>query len=194
MTTGSSLWYLSRGTGVVSLVLLTLVMTLGILTRGGRRLPGLPTSSVTMLHRNASLLALAFLAVHISTAIIDPYVTINIVDAFVPFGSDYQPLWLGLGALALDLGLALVITSLVRVRLGLRAWRAVHWAAYAMWPLILVHGFVMGPDIRSGWLLGLSVSCVALVGVAATWRLIAVPASAKPSGTRPMGAKSVGVR
>ena len=162
--TGSALWFLSRGTGIVSLVLLSVVMTLGLLTRGGRTLPGLPTSAVTLLHRNASLLALAFLAVHISTAIVDPYVTINIVDAFVPFVSDYQPFWLGLGALALDIGLALVVTSLVRVRLGLRAWRTVHWAAYVLWPLILVHGYVMGPDIRSGWLLGVGERADPLAG------------------------------
>ena len=182
--TGSALWFLSRGTGIVSLVLLTVVTTLGLLTRGGRTLPGLPTSSVTLLHRNASLLAVAFLAVHIFTAIVDPYVTINIVDAFVPFVSDYQPFWLGLGALSLDLALALVVTSLVRVRLGLRAWRAVHWAAYILWPLILVHGYVMGPDIRSGWLLGVSIACVAVVGSAAAWRWTVVPAEARPVGVR----------
>ncbi len=176
-SSGSALWFLSRGTGIVSLLLLTAVMALGLLTRGGRAIPGLPASAVTLLHRNASLLSLAFLGVHISTAIIDPYVSINVVDAFVPFVSAYQPFWLGLGALALDLGVALVVTSLVRVRLGLRAWRAVHWTAYAMWPLILVHGFTMGPDIRSGWLLGLSVISIAAVSLAATWRWSTLSAS-----------------
>ena len=52
--------------------------------------------------------------------------------------------WLGLGALAFDLLVALVVTSLLRRRLGLRAWRAVHWLAYACWPVALVHGWGTG--------------------------------------------------
>jgi hypothetical protein len=52
--------------------------------------------------------------------------------AVVPLASHYRPLWLDFGALALDLLVAVIVTSAVRARLGLRAWRAVHWAAYAV--------------------------------------------------------------
>ncbi len=63
------------------------------------------------MHRNLSLLTLAFLAVHVASAIIDPYAGIAWLDVVVPFVSTYHPFWLGLGAVALDLILAVVVTS-----------------------------------------------------------------------------------
>lgn len=173
MSSSSALWYLSRGTGVVSLVLLTVVVVLGVLTRGGRPLPGLPRFAVAGLHRNASLVAVAFLAVHIATAVIDPYVTITWFATIVPFVSSYQPLWVGLGALSLDLMLAAIVTSLLRQRIGRRVWRAIHLSVYASWPVALVHSFTLGPDVRSGVQLWLAVLCVAASAAAIAWRVMA---------------------
>lgn len=171
MSSGSALWYLSRGTGVVSLVLLTVVIVLGVLTRGGRPLPGLPRFAVAGLHRNASLLAVAFLAVHIATAVLDPYVTIGWFATLVPFVSKYQTAWVGLGALSLDLMLAAVVTSLLRQHIGRRVWRAIHLTVYASWPVALVHAFTLGPDIKSGPLAWLGVGCVAATAAAVAWRV-----------------------
>jgi methionine sulfoxide reductase heme-binding subunit len=170
-SSSTALWFLSRGTGVVTLVLFTIVIVLGVLTRGGRPLPGLPRFAVAGLHRNVSLLAVAFLAVHIGTAVMDPFVTIRWIDAVIPFGSKYQPLWLGLGAVALDLMIAVVVTSLLRQRIGRRVWRAVHWTVYASWPLALAHSFALGPDVRSGFEFKLGIACVAITGLAIAWRV-----------------------
>ena len=168
--TGKALWYLSRGTGLTSLVLLTLVLLLGVLTRNARPLPGLPRFVTAGLHRNVSLLAVAFLAVHIGTAVADPYAMTGLVDVVVPFHAGYRPLWVGLGTLALDLLLALVATSLLRHRLPTRLWRTVHWAAYACWPLALLHGIRSGTDSGTGWDLALVTACAAAVGGAVWWR------------------------
>ena len=78
---------------------------------------------------------LAFLALHVGTTVIDTYTSIPLTAAFVPFASAYKTAWLSLGAVAFDLLLALVVTSLVRKRLGHRSWRRVHWLAYACWPV-----------------------------------------------------------
>src|SRR6476659_1375527 len=110
------LWVLSRATGLVSLVLLTLVMVIGILVQRQRRVGTLPRFVVVGLHRNASLLGVAFVAVHVASVVYDPYVSIRWVDALVPFAGSYRPFWLGLGAVTLDLMLALVLTSLLRHR------------------------------------------------------------------------------
>ena len=185
MVGGSALWYLSRGTGVLSLVLLTVVVVLGVLTRGGRPLPGLPRFAVAGLHRNASLLSIAFLVVHVATAVIDPYVTIRWFDALVPFIGSYQPVWLGLGALSLDLMLAVVVTSLLRQRIGQRLWRVVHYSVYASWPVALVHSFTLGPDITSGFQRVLAAGCVAASATALGWSLLG---SGSGSGSRPAGA------
>jgi sulfoxide reductase heme-binding subunit YedZ len=168
----ASLWFASRATGVVALVLLTVVMVLGITVNRYGRLPGLPRFAVTSLHRAVSLLALAFLAIHIATAIADPFVSISIVASVVPFVSHYQPFWLGIGAVSIDLMLALVITSLLRGRIGRRTWRVVHWLSYASWPVAVAHSIGSGPDLWRGSLLDLTIVCIAAVGAAVAWRVV----------------------
>ncbi len=172
--TSQALWYLVRSTGLVDLVLLTAAMVLGVsgVVRWAR--PGWPRFVVAALHRNLSLLALAVLAVHVVTSIGDSFVNIRLIDAFVPFVGLYQPFWLGLGAFALDLMVALIITSALRHRLGLAGWRVVHWGAYLCWPVAVAHGLGMGTDSGAGWVQVLNGLCVAAVVAAVVWRLVVV--------------------
>ena len=135
--------------------------------------PSWPRFVVDSLHRNASLLAMAFLGVHVLTSVLDSFAPISLLNAFVPFTGSYRPFWLGLGALALDLLIAVTITSLARQRLGYGSWRAVHWLTYACWPIALLHGFGTGSDVKSGWLLVLSVACLLAVLAAVIVRVLA---------------------
>lgn len=168
MTT-DALWYLARGSGVASLILFTVVVALGIGNRRGRDFLGMNRLVVASVHRSASLLALVFLAVHITSLMFDPYAQLKILDLVVPFTSTYRPLWVGFGALALDLALAVIVTSLLRDRLGQRAWRAVHWLAYAMWPIAVLHGIGSGTDRSTLWMIAIDIVCVvAVLAVAVT--------------------------
>ncbi len=177
ITASTALWYASRATGVVALVLLTVVVVLGILVNRRGRLPGLPRFATTSLHRSMSLLAVAFTAIHVITAIADPYVTIGIAAAVIPFTSAYKALWIGLGAVSLDIIIALVITSLARARIGRRTWRAVHWLAYACWPIALIHSLGSSSDLRMGGLLAVTVLCTAAVAGATGWRIASAAAA-----------------
>jgi predicted ferric reductase len=167
-----ALWYLSRATGLVSLVMFTSTMVLGTLNSGRFATAGWPRFTISAVHRNLSLLSLAFTAVHVSTAIIDPYASIQWVDAIVPFVSSYQTFWLGLGAVALDLTLAVLVTSLLRTRIPHQVWQAVHWSAYACWPIAVVHGLgIGGADSLLGWVICVNVACVLAVAAAVVWRV-----------------------
>jgi methionine sulfoxide reductase heme-binding subunit len=171
---GQTLWFTSRGTGLVSLLLLTATVVLGSVHSGRVATIRWPRFTVHAVHRNLSLLALGFLAVHVATAIIDPYAGIGWVDALVPFVSSYHPFWLGLGTLALDLILALIITSLLRTRLPLRLWRGVHLCAYGLWPIALAHGLgIGGADSRLPWVLAVDAVCALAVVLALVRRLTA---------------------
>jgi methionine sulfoxide reductase heme-binding subunit len=161
--TSETLWYANRATGAVCLVLFTVVVLLGIAVKLRAKLPGLPRFGTVALHRTLSLSATAFLALHIVVAVIDGYVGITVTDVIVPFVSAYEPLWLGLGTVALDLMLAVLVTSLLRERIGHRAWRALHWLAYASWPVALIHGVGIGTDTGADWMTWLTVACVAAV-------------------------------
>jgi methionine sulfoxide reductase heme-binding subunit len=171
VSSGTALWYLTRGSGAVSLVLLTATTLLGVLTAGRWRSDRWPRFAVATLHRNLTLLALVFIGVHVATTIADGYAPIGVKDVFLPFTSQYRPVWLGLGALAFDLLLALTITSLLRRHIGFRTWRALHWAAYGTWPLALAHGLGSGSDARFGWMAALAFGSLAAVVIAIAIRL-----------------------
>lgn len=168
----STYWYLTRSTGAMALLLLSIAVALGVVDVRRWSTPRWPRFIVDSLHRNVSLLALAFLALHVLTSVLDSFAPIGLIDAFVPFVGAYRPFWLGLGAVALDLILAVIATSLLRTRMGYSTWRAVHWMTYASWPIALLHGLGTGSDVNGAWLQLLSVICVALVLAAVLARLL----------------------
>jgi len=161
------MWYLTRGSGAVSLVLLTGSLVLGIVDARRWKAPGWPRFVVDGVHRNLSLLAVVFVVVHVVTTVLDGFAPIGLLDAVVPFVTPYRPVWIGLGAISFDLLLALVVTSLLRARLGWGAWRTVHWLAYASWPLALVHGLASGSDTNSAWMQIVTVACIAAASILA---------------------------
>jgi predicted ferric reductase len=171
-THGPALWYATRATGLVTLLLLTASVLLGILTTGRFAGGSWPRFLTAGLHRNLSLLVVTFLALHVGTTVVDKFVSIPLTAAFIPFASSYKMIWLSLGAVALDLLVALVATSLIRNRLGLRIWRWIHWAAYVCWPVALAHGLGAGTDRGTLWVFVLTIACAAMVAGVATWRFV----------------------
>jgi sulfoxide reductase heme-binding subunit YedZ len=165
-----ALWYFARGTGVVSLILLTVVVALGVGARSGRPAFGLPRFAVNLVHRNAALLSVVFLTGHVVALLFDSYAKLDLIDLVVPFVGEYSPFWQGLGTVALDLILAIVATSLLRHRIGAGAWRAVHWASYLCWPIALAHGLGAGSDSGTWWLWAISLGCLGVVAAAVVWR------------------------
>jgi len=172
VTTTTPLWYATRATGLVALVLLTISMALGLLASVRYQRAGWPRFVTQGLHRNVSLLALAFTVAHILTSVLDSFVSIPIQDAVIPFIGSYRPIWLGLGAIAFDLMLALIVTSLLRTRMNYRVWQAVHWAAYLCWPVAVLHGLGAGTDTPVRWVLVLTGACVVTVAGLTLWRLL----------------------
>jgi len=153
-------------------VLLTISVVLGVL--GSVRFtpgPRWPRFAIDSLHRDVSLLVLVLLVAHIITSVLDTFAPIKLIDAVIPFSSAYRPLWVGLGALSFDLLIALVVTSLARRRLGYSAWRAIHWLAYASWPVAVLHGVGTGSDTKVWWMLALTAACVAAVTVTVMVRI-----------------------
>ena len=165
------LWYTARGSGAVSLVLLSGVVVLGLLARARVEARTWPRFLTVALHRDIALMSLVFLTLHVVTAVVDPFTHLGLVAATVPFGSYYRPFWLGLGTISMELMLAVVATSMLRQVIGVRAWRLIHWASYAAWPFAVLHTLGTGTDAFSLWLLSLTVLCVAGVGAAAVLRV-----------------------
>lgn len=185
----SPLWYATRATGVVALVLLTATVALGVAGTARLSSRGVPQLVRAGLHRNLSMLAVSFVLVHVLTTVLDPYAGIGLASAILPFSSPYRPLWLGLGAISFDMMLALVLTSLLRARMSYPAWRRFHWLGYACWPVALWHGLGTGTDSRLSFLLLLDAACVLVVAAAAVLRLrMSAPGRARLAGLLGTGA------
>ncbi len=164
-------WYATRGAGIVSLLLFTGVVVLGILTSTRWQRPGWPRFVTAELHRSVALLSMVFMAIHIVIAVVDPYTALGWASALIPFSVAYRQVWLGLGSVSMYLILAVIVTSLLRARIGARTWRAVHWLTYASWPVALLHGYGTGTDSTTLWMLALQAMCVVAVVAAVLVRV-----------------------
>jgi methionine sulfoxide reductase heme-binding subunit len=182
------LWFVSRGSGLALLAAFSLVVVLGAAARMGAAPRGWSRLALGELHRTLALFCVAFLVLHVVTAIVDPYVAIGWAAAVLPFASPYRTLAIGLGTLAVDLGGAVLITSLVRQRLGYRAWRAVHWLACLAWPAAFWHSVTAGNDLRIWWAAAVEWGCAAAVATACLARLLdrwRGPGGPRPDLTEP---------
>ncbi len=171
----TTLWYMTRASGIVTLLLLTATMILGVATTNRFRARHWPGFAQQELHRRISILTVVFLAIHVVTSVLDSFVTISWLAIVVPFTSSFSRFWVGLGAVALDLMIAVIVSSLLRPHLKPGTWRGIHWLAYLCWPVALVHTIGMGTDARTHWVLALVFACVVAVGGAVAWRLSTTP-------------------
>lgn len=165
------LWYTTRASGLMALILLTLTMVLGITTTARARARNWPGFAHQEMHRRISMIAVVFLAIHVLTSVLDTFVSISWSAIIIPFTSSYGRFWVGVGAISVDLMIAVFATSLLRARMRPGMWRAVHWLAYLSWPVALAHTFGMGTDARESWVVVLGVACVAAVAAALFFRL-----------------------
>ncbi len=167
-----ALWYLTRSTGLVALVLLTASVVVGVVASVGWTTERWPRFLSQNVHRNLSLFCVGFVAIHVVTTVSDGYVPIGFADAFLPFRTPYRPLYVGLGALTFDLLLAVLVTSALRHRIGFASWRFVHWLAYLCFPIALFHSLGSGTDAPLPLVLMLDAACAGAVGLAVGWRLV----------------------
>ncbi len=167
-----ALWFVSRASGLALLITVSAALVLGVATRLGSATKRWSRLGVGELHRTLALFSVAFLGLHVATAISDPYVTIGWAATVLPSASPYRTLAIGLGALAVDLGGAVLVTSLVRRWLGYRGWRLVHWLAYLAWPAAFAHSVTAGNDMRIWWVALIVDGCAVAVATAVLARFL----------------------
>jgi DMSO/TMAO reductase YedYZ heme-binding membrane subunit len=173
--TSPYLWYTTRATGLVALVLFTIVVCLGTLVSnrvGGAKIGRFEFNE---LHRSLSLVAMAFLVVHIVTTVVDSYVPTGWLSAVVPWTSHYERLNIALGTIAFDLMLCVWVSSLMKSRIANASWRFIHWFSWLAFVAAIVHSFLAGTDARSGIGLVVVTACAAAVFLTAIWRYVRRP-------------------
>jgi methionine sulfoxide reductase heme-binding subunit len=175
------MWFLTRSSGMVALVLLTGSVALGVVTSVGWSSIQFPRFVTIGLHRNLSLVSICFLGLHVATTVLDGYAPIGWLDVVFPSLSPYRTLWLGLGTLAVDVLIVVVVTSLLRRHLSYRSWKAVHWASWGAWLVAVLHALGTGSDTMNGWAQLIYISCAAVVIAGCWWRIaVGWPAHLQP--------------
>ncbi len=188
--TSPYLWYTTRATGLVTLVLFTLVVSLGTLV--ANRVGGTTVGRFELneLHRTIAAVACTFLAIHVLTTVVDSYVATGPFASVVPFVSSYKRLPVALGTIALDLMLAVWASSLLKARIANASWRFIHWFSWLAFAIAVVHALLAGTDARTGIGLVVVIVCVAAVAGAGAWRFMARPTrAAGRTALSPLGAE-----
>lgn len=148
----SPLWYVDRSAGEVALLLLTAVVVTGILRAS---LPAAAPVLTEGLHVRLAAMTCVFAAVHVTTALADPFAHLIPLDAVIPFASRYRPEWLGIGVVSAYLFAAAALSSWPARRLPHAAWSWLHRLMYAGWLMALVHSLGTGSDAANRVFLGL---------------------------------------
>jgi sulfoxide reductase heme-binding subunit YedZ len=158
-----SWWYLSRASGVVAWVLVTLAMVWGLLlsTRMFDRRPS--PKGLVDLHRFLGGLSVLFVTLHVATIIADSYVHFGAADVLVPYATDWHPLAVAWGVVAMWILLAVELTSLAMRHIPRRVWHAIHLSSYLLFASATIHAFAAGPDTRKPLFEMVCVAAVAIV-------------------------------
>ena len=140
-------------------------------------------------HRAVSFGALAFLVIHIVTEILAQRA--HVIDAFIPFLSPYRTFYIGLGTIASDLILLIIVTSIWRKRFTAHGkawrWRAIHYSSYVAFVFGVLHGLLGGREAKPyvDWSYGFA---IALTALAVVVRFLAISLRSKDKVSAPPGA------
>jgi sulfoxide reductase heme-binding subunit YedZ len=147
-----SWWLLSRASGVLALVLVTISVAIG-LTMASKLVRKRGMGPVlAKVHEQTALGGLVAIAVHGIALLGDPWLHPGVKGVLVPFTMGYKPLFTGMGIVAGYLAALLGLTFYMRRRIGPKLWRKAHRATVAVWALGVAHTAGAGTDAGSAWL------------------------------------------
>lgn len=172
-------WILARASGLTAYVVLTLSVLAGLAVKSRPFGRALKAASATDTHRFLSLLALGAVVLHGLTLMLDKTVHIGLGALLLPGASGYRPLATALGVLAAELAALIIASFPLRRRIGVRAWRRLHYATYAVFGLATAHGLAAGTDSSQRWAFGIYLGAVFAVVAATAWRVLARPTNPK---------------
>jgi len=163
-------WLLTRATGLVAYGLLTATVVAG-LTLKTRVLRRVRPVSITDVHRFMSLMALIAVAGHCTALVLDDTITVTLPALVVPGLVGYRTVWTSFGVIALEVMAIIHLSFRLRMRIGVRNWRRLHYATYIAFAGATTHGLLAGSDSSHLWALGVYAAGVALVVSLTTWRI-----------------------
>ena len=165
-------WYLARASGITAYVFMTAAMIAGLVVKSRPFGAAVKPAAQIDVHRFVTTLALGGIVVHILTLVLDSTIEIGLSAVLVPGLSPYKPLWTGLGVLAAELTVLVIVSFPLRKRIGGKNWRRLHWATYAIFVLSTAHGLAAGTDSGQVWAMDMYLGAVGAVAFATVYRVL----------------------
>jgi sulfoxide reductase heme-binding subunit YedZ len=169
-------WLLARASGLTAYVLVTTSVLAGLVVKSRPFGRAVKVSDTVDVHRTLALLALGMLGLHGVALTLDSTIHMPPAALAVPGLSPYRPASVALGVVACELAALLIVSFPLRRRIGIRAWRKIHWASYLIFVMATAHGLAAGTDSAQPWARGLYLGAVGAVAFATAWRALAGPA------------------
>ena len=165
-------WYVTRASALIAWVLMTASVLWGILlsTRVMRKVDN--PAWLQDLHRYLGGVMLIMVALHMVSLMLDPWLKFTIVEELVPFGTDFKPLPIALGIIAMYLLVAVQGSSLIMNRLPRKFWKGLHYSSYAALLLVALHAGWSGTDTSTWWYRALAIVLIAVATIAVLVRVI----------------------
>jgi len=146
LESAQSTWFITRSAGMIAYLLLWLSTVWG-LAISSKIIDRLLHRSFTFdFHQVISLLALGFLGLHVFILMADQYLPYSLAQILVPFLSPYRPFWVGIGVLAFYISILVTVTFYMRQKIGMKAFRLIHYASLAGYLGATLHGIFAGTD------------------------------------------------
>jgi len=143
---GPAAWTLSRAAGVTAFAALSLDVIFGLFVSTRLVDRWLPRAASVDIHRWLSGVSLSLVGVHVVALLADTTVPFGVLDLLVPGRSSYRPGAVALGIIAMYVALVVHQSFAWRKRIGVRAWRAIHFAAFGVFVAAVAHGLLAGTD------------------------------------------------
>ena len=183
MTHDPTFWLLARASGLTAYLLLTLSVLAGIAVKTRPFGKAVRPAAQTDTHRMLALLGLGMIVLHGVALTLDQTVRMPVAALFLPFASHYRPLPVAIGVLTAELMVLVYASFSQRKRIGVKNWRRLHWATYALFAGATLHGLTAGTDTTRPWAFALYLAGIGSVAAATAWRaLVSRPV---PKGARP---------
>lgn len=165
-------WFLTRASAMVGWVLLTLTAVWGILLKT-RILRGADNPEwLKITHRYISGLAMAMVALHIVTLVLDDYIDFGWADVLIPFSTSFEPLAVALGVVAFWLLVSIQLTAVLAKWLPEVLWKVVHLSSYGVLVLVALHSALVGTDVGTPWYTAVSLILITTATLAAVVRFL----------------------
>jgi sulfoxide reductase heme-binding subunit YedZ len=169
VTSDKAYWFISRSSGVLAYLMLTLGVMWGLVQSGGILRPTIPPLLALGLHSLFNWASLLMATLHGLILLGDSFIKARLADIIIPFIGPYRPGWVGLGVLSMYLMLLLSLSFYVRSRIGHKTFRLLHYVSYLTFLLVTFHSLGAGTDTSALWLLYLS--SIAGVSLLTIWRV-----------------------